>query len=676
MNIKPPVKVDPIVSTKGLSVNFFEIILNKDSLELLGAPYSKQLLDSCIEEYPQYFFYRTQVEENNWLVAWPLESTDVKLPPKFLSISICFDEQSFVFSRIVEQSIVKLFKDSSRRIFKLKYSSTWELFLQRDRVINIEALQLQPVLAFSVHVLYSKLAQSQVLALSVQKKYGHYFTVSESQLNEQNIDTRSWTRNKNGEITASSHNRKKYLEGIGQIDSYDQYLKDALSEEKGYDCLEDYKNRFEKIKRKLFLPDGLAIEKFFFSNLPNAKFEATSIWKPRYYYYNERSKGGYYDKVVSELKPYSYDLFQNKKINILVLTPSENEGITGEYIFKLKNKLRQLFHLDKLTFDARIFDDPPTGYTRILQDIDLRVYDLAIVVMSEAYKKMSIEQSPYHRTKVKLLNQRLPSQDILAKNLRHTTRPVTNNVALNIYSKLGGTAWTVEKAEKDIPELVVGIGSTVDSFGTRIIGFANVFDHNGTYLVGDCSQFSAKDDYSKTLESYLVKVLREAIATKGLLPQQRVRLVFHLFKGAAEKYELAAIKNTIEKFSAYSIQYGIAHLSYNHNFRMYSNGGEKVPSRGTFVQISTLQGLLHLGGYGEIPLLIRLDKRSSYKDLYAATKQVLFFCHLSHRTFKPANQPVTIKYPSLMAKMLGELRQLKDWDSDILNSLSDKLWFI
>ena len=203
-----------------------------------------------------------------------------------------------------------------------------------------------------------------------------------------------------------------------------------------------------------------------------------------------------------------------------------------------------------------------------------------------------------------------------------------------------------------------------------------MFDHNGTYIVGDCSQLSTKENYANNLKNYLVKAIKQAIETKGITPKQRLRLLFHLFKGAAEKYELAAIRNALNRFSTYFIQYGIAHLSYNHNLRMYLDGGNERPKRGTFVQISTLQGLLHLGGYGETPLLVRLDKRADYKDLYATAKQVLFFCHLSYRSFKPASKPVTISYPNRMAKLVSELRQLSDWDPDILNTLSDKLWFI
>jgi hypothetical protein len=308
-------------------------------------------------------------------------------------------------------------------------------------------------MAFCVHMFYSKHTESQVLALSVQKKYKHRFTVPEKQLNEQHIDTRGWTRNGEGVIVASPHNRRIYLEGTNRTKDYDKYLENTLSEERKYGYLESYRGQFEQVRRKLFIPDGLEVTEFLLANLPSATFEAMEIWRPKYYYYNERTKPGYYDEVISELQPYSYDLFTGKTVSVLVLTPSEHEGITGEYVFKLEKKLKQIFHLHKVNFDTRTFGDPPNGYIRVLQELDLRCYDLALVSMSEAYKQLPVEESPYHRTKAKLLNQRVPSQDILVKNLRHSTIPVEKNVALNVYSKLGGTAWTIEKAEKDIPNL-------------------------------------------------------------------------------------------------------------------------------------------------------------------------------------------------------------------------------
>ena len=661
---------------KGLAVNFFEILLNKNEIKLCRTAYSKETIDEYRESMPGYFFYRYAAADADWIYSWQHRPTDAALPSEFTPVVVTVAENALVFAKVIEEAIVQFFKSNGYEIFKQKYSSIWEVRLRKEGAASFGALQLQPKLAFCVHTLYSKHTLSQVLTLSIQKKYRPRFTVSESQLNEQNIDTRGWTRNGEGVIVASSHNRRIYLEGTNRAEDYAKYLENVLSEEEEYAYLESSQTRFEQVRTKLCLPDKLEVTGFLPANLPNAKFEATEIRKPRYYYHNERTKIGYYDKVVSELRPYSYDLFRGKTVNGLVLTPSEHEGIVGEYIFKLERKLKQIFHLQNVNFDTHTFDDPPDGYVRVLQELDLQRYDLALMTMAEAYKQLPVEESPYHRAKAKLLNQRVPSQDILVKNLRHSTRPIENNIALSVYSKLGGTAWTIEKADKDIPELVIRIGSTIDANGTRIIGFANVFDHNGAYIVGDCSQLSTKQNYANNLENYLVKVIKQAIETKGIAPRQRLRLLFHLFKGPSKKYELTAIRNALKRFSSYSIQYGIAHLSYNHNLKMYLDGGEARPNRGTFVQISTLQGLLHLGGSGETPLLVRLDKRADYKDLYATTKQVLFFCHLSYRGFKPASKPVTITYPNLMAKMVSELRQLSDWDPDILNTLGDKLWFI
>jgi hypothetical protein len=589
---------------KGLALNFFEIVLNKDKIKVWRTAYSKDAFDNYRESVTGYFFYRYTVDGEDWIYAWQHRPTDATLQSEFTPVVVTAEENAPLFAKVIEEAIVQFFKGTGYETFKQKYSSIWEVRLRKEAAASFGALQLRPMLTFSVHMCYSKQTQSQVLALSVQKNYKYRFTVSEKQLNEQNIDTRGWTRNSNGEIVASPPNRRIYLEGTNQAKDYDKHLKSISSQEREYAYIESCRDQFEQVKTKLFLPDGLEVTEFLLANLPSAKFEAMEIWKPRYYYYNERTKPGYYDKVISELQPYSYDLFRGKTVNMLVLTPSEHEGITGEYVLKLEKKLKQIFHLHKVNFDTHTFDDPPNGYMRVLQELDLQCYDLALMTMVEAYKQLPVAESPYHRTKAKLLNQRVPSQDILVKNLRHSTIPVENNVALNVYSKLGGTAWTIEKAEKDIPELIIGIGSTTDTSGTRIIGFANVFDHNGTYIVGDCSQLSTKENYANNLENYLGKAIKRAIEAKGIAPKQRLRLLFHLFKGAAEKYELAAIRNALKTFSAYFIQYGIAHLSYNHNLHMYLDGGKERPNRGTFVQISTLQGLLHLGGYGETPLLV------------------------------------------------------------------------
>ena len=47
---------------KGLALNFFEILLNKDKIKLWRTAYSKDAFDKYKESFPGYFFYRYTID--------------------------------------------------------------------------------------------------------------------------------------------------------------------------------------------------------------------------------------------------------------------------------------------------------------------------------------------------------------------------------------------------------------------------------------------------------------------------------------------------------------------------------------------------------------------------------------------------------------------------------------
>ena len=659
------------VTEQGLTLNSLEVILNKDKISLLKTAYTPDLYLKYKHD-PNFFIYRFDD-----LYIWKLCPTDEPLPDnfRFQAVEVNIEEHAPIFKKIAESAIVEFFKRNDYKIYKQKHSSMWEIELKKEEQRGFKALSLRPTLVFSLRNLYSKLNGKQVIALTLRRRMKPIFTENEETIKSQLTDTRGLTRNDHGEIIASADNRYRYLEATGQKGTYENYRRRMESSDSEFEFLTKSTENFNKIASKFYMPDDLQILNFLLVNLPSTSFESLPIQKPRYFYYNERTKTGYYDKVVSELKPYSFDLFRNQKLDILVVSPDEYEGSIGEYIVTLRRKLENLFHLRNVKFHLQTMKSRKV-YLDVLNNIDANDYKLAIIVISQRDKELPTLQSPYYLTKAKLLNQRLPTQELTIETIRKRNKFIDNNVALNIYSKLGGIAWTIEKSEKNISELVIGIGSTVDDNGERIIGFANVFDYNGTYLVGDCSQLSTMNEYAKNLENYLIDALTEAFHKKGLSEGDRIRLIFHLFKEAGKKHELTAIENALKYFLEYNVQYSLVHLSYYHNFRAFKNQGQSRPDRGTFTQLSTKQALLHMGGRSIVPIQIRLDERSEYRDLYEITRQVLYFAHLSYRTFIPPSQPVTIKYPNLMAKMVSELKKVPGWDYSILNKLNDKLWFI
>lgn len=664
------------------ALNIAEIQTNKSNVSVFTTNYSDKL-NAYRKDYPAFSFYRL----SNNIYAWQNIDTQTSLPSEFKQTQITKDNDALVFKEILEQGIISFFQNKSQEIYRKKYSSTWILKLNKDSKIELAGLSLLPQMEFQIDPLYSTQQGTQVITISVRKTYKPEFTFNDSDFLKNNIDIRNWDRNHNDRLIFSPRNRKRFLESTNQTDKYQEIISNVYSLPNELHEFNRLVNAFKNYVNDIYLPDNLKINDFFFSTLPNLYFKDLSISKPTYYFLNNRTGTGYYNKQIKELKPYSFNNFKSKNIKIALFTPSRNEGSSGTFIKYLEGNLKHNFHADNIKIDLIKFErDSSLEFIKeLVNKTDEGGYNLAITVLSQADKKLSIKKSPYFLLKAKLLGRKIPTQQLtieIIRKIRFQDDLILNAIALNIYSKLGGTAWTIEKDEKDKIEIIIGIGTTINFNKQRIIGFANVFDYKGSYLLGSSSQLCGFNEYALNLEKHLIKTIESQISLRGIEPTDTFRLIFHLSKPASKKYEIKAIENALRNFSEYKIQYAIVHLSYQHNYRLF-NEKENIIPRGTFVEIASRQALLHLGQSSKVPILLRIDKRSiydneeaMYKDLYAIAKQILYFSHLSFRTFKPANVPVTIKYPQLMSKLSSELMVVDDWDKTNLEIVKNQLWFI
>ncbi len=661
-------------ANNGLVLNVLEIIPSKGSIQIFMSENKPQSIKDYLKEYPEYHFY----SEGLTVYAWNIvDNPQFALPNDFNSVFISHKENTLIFNKIIEIGIYQWFKNNKSNIYQLKYSSVYEVEFKKN-ILSFNGLNIIPVLNFGVHPFYSKQTEKQIIGLSLRYSTKFAFDTNEKIFQDFKFDTRGLKRNYKNQIIASTNAIAKFLGATNQTANFNAQRNKLNTETNLYNELQNFIKIFNRsIKPNLLLPDGLTISELNFHNIPNLNFVADLAKKPDYFFYQERlGKGGYYNVLTKELKPYSFDFFNNRTVNFLVITPDVHEGTSETFIKGLEAKLKDVFHLSKINFDYQTFSLNNESYEQAIGKISNLNYDLAIVTVSANDKVIPIQSSPYYVSKAKLLNQRIPTQEITVEIMREANDMILDAIALNIYSKIGGSAWTIEKVQKQKTEVVIGISSTINFDNERVIGFANIFDYNGNYLIGDCSTISNLTNYASDLENHLTNSINNLIEQKGLQNSDPIRLIFHLSKEAGKKYELKAIENTLVKFKDYDIQFGIVHLSYNHNLRIFLNGGNDIPQRGTFIQISTFQTLLHLGKGTKVPILVRLDQRSTYKDIFDASKQVLYFCHLCYRNFRPANVPVTIKYPSLMAKLSDELSQVPKWDTNQLNNIQDKLWFI
>lgn len=89
---------------------------------------------------------------------------------------------------------------------------------------------------------------------------------------------------------------------------------------------------------------------------------------------------------------------------------------------------------------------------------------------------MEIHKSPYYFCKAEFIKRGINTQEVqiqqikkfLANKDKGLSDYTDHNIALNIYAKLGGMAWTI-KPNQPKNELIIGIGATTDRKGKPVL---------------------------------------------------------------------------------------------------------------------------------------------------------------------------------------------------------------
>jgi len=661
--------------TLGAKLNAFEIGFNLDRIKVHRKAYNNDYvgLKMYREKYPEYYFVRNF----EFVYAWQASPTQVELPDEFIEETIYADSDVRLFCKIIEEAYIRYFRKLNYKLYHLKHSNIWELEVQNSKPESFGDLEIIHCKKFAVQSGMNSVTNNPFYYILYTDRTKSRFIKSPEELKRKGIDTRNWKKNRNGWVVGSKDNVTKYLDIIGKSNNYERFMTMQNSSVESYKKLQETFNGLCNRTNHLYLPNNLAIKKFEWFELPSMNMNFESITKPGMFFYNGKIvTGGYTEEKIKQAKPFTYDMFANKKINILCLTYQEYQGASEIFFDKYVKAMHEYFYINFGDVEFEIVDRNIDDYLSKLDDIILDNFDLIFIVLSELDKKMSVRNSAYYKLKAKLLNQKIPSQILISESLRSLNKYKINNIMLNTYAKLGGTAWTIAKNDTVRNELIIGVGSSVNDADETAIGFASVFDYDGKYLIGDCSQLSTKSNYSINLEKHLHKTIAQVIYEKNIKEGQTIKLFFHLYKEAGYENEIKAIFNTVDSFRQYNIQFAVIHLSYSHNYKYFYNNGSGTVSKGYFTKISSDQGLISLGNKSGTPILLKINKNSSFKDLYYIATQVVHFMYLSHSNFMTPPKPVTMLYPSKMAKLANDLTLIDHWDPSVLNQITDKLWFI
>ena len=658
----------------GLFLNFYlvEMDLKEVSTKVLNySDYqSKEDFIHLRESNEKCTFYR----EKDKILVWSVDELDSKFK-QLPDFKFNLVDNPKILSRIIENGVIDLLKKTnSYRIFKNKYSNTWEIISTKDLLHNsIKGLEINRVVHFSPYFCYKE--EKLLLGFTSASSLKNRFTWSKQEFEKNGIDI-SGLKGKQDIIFANRQSIKRFLESTGSIKNYEMAITSENQNSTSFQIINSFYNWLEKSKNKIELPFGLNISSISKKYLPfeNDIIKSEIILKPQRYFYSNRINTQnirYYDQMVKTYKPYSLEQYQNKKIKLGIICPSEYQGETEVFAKKIELKLKEVFHFNNLSF-----------YFLKTANSDLKSYEHAVyskelvyVIVNQLQEKLPNNLSPYYKCKAKLIGNGIPTQDVQIETIRQKLNSYTmTNIALNSYAKLGGTAWTIEKEDKLKDELVIGIGSTISKDGQFVLGIAQIFHNDGRYMTGNCSPLSSFEKYAENLENHLFETLEPLV--EEMKNSGTFRLIFHLFKSASEEYEIRAINKLKERLSNYNFEFALVHLAYGHNFRLYYNDGRNDIIPGSYIQLSKYSAILHFVKSSDLPLKIDIDKRSTFTSMFYIAKQVYWFSHLSHRSYIPSKRTVTIMYPSLMAKMTEELKKVDNWDYDRLKFVEDKLWFI
>lgn len=663
----------------GLFLNFFKVEVEKKDFKIHYIPYedfnTEDKFFGLTKEYPDFHFYR--IDER--IYYWNLNGTNNTVPFSSNKHQFTINDNPKLFSRVVESCLMhKLKNDSRLKVWRLKHSFSWEIISSNNLLKGIDGLK-----AYNCYTISPKFFQKNdtlILGYTVSLKTSYEFDYDRKTLEAKGFDTTGLKGNET-EIFANTQSVLRYVKAMGKATIYENFKANHFKNSNNYVGIMKFVGWLNNsIVKNVILPSNNKMKSLVSYNIPSSEFNYEILRKPNRFFYSgkEDIKGlKYHNEKVKEYKPVSYDEL-NGNIKIGVICPQKYEGRTESFLKVLKNKLESELHITNIEYQIQLINDETiNSYSNAVYDEELLKSDIVLVVVSEEQKKLGISNSPYYYCKAKFIGNGIPTQDIRIETINQGMKSFAmTNLTLNIYAKIGGTAWTIEKEDKLKKEFIIGIGSSTLKDGKHVLGLAQIFDPDGRYLVGDCAPISTFDNYKENLKEFLKEIIQNEIKGASIKAGEEFRLIFHIYKSPSSKYEVSAVKEVVEFFNQYSFKYALIHLAYGHNYRLFYGDGNYNVTRGMYLPLDDKESLLSFVPKSNLPLKIRLDKRSTFQDLQYLSQQIYWFSDLSHRSYMPAKKTVTLMYPSLMVSLTEKLKEVEGWDFHRLKHINNKLWFI
>jgi len=463
-------------------------------------------------------------------------------------------------------------------------------------------------------------------------------------------------------------------------------------------------------------------------SVPNSwKLSTSTIRKPTLVFDPSGTRTDHWnERGLEKHGPYDQRTFAPKELRIAVICQARHEGQVDAFLAKFLDGLPQVKKGDRTPYEKgfirRYALQRPKVQTFTASSDRVADYasacrsaleaasngnfewDLALVQIDQDFRDLAGPDNPYFAVKAAFLKQRVAVQEITLETMNIADSQLVyalNNMSVATYAKVGGIPWLLKSQPSVAHELVVGIGSQTISTSRlgsqeRVVGITTIFNSDGRYLLENRTAAVPFDRYEEELFKSLSNSLRHVRETDNWRSTDDVRLVFHVFKQTKD-HEVDAVGRLVESLGLSQVKYAFVHIVDDHPFAVFDEAhpgtgygaakkGEFAPERGLAITLSDTETLLSFTGSRELkqahhglprPSLLRLHRRSTFRDMTYLTRQAFDFSGHSWRMLTPAPHPITIHYSELIARLLSGLRHVPNWDPDtMLGPIGRTRWFL
>lgn len=291
--------------------------------------------------------------------------------------------------------------------------------------------------------------------------------------------------------------------------------------------------------------------------------------------------------------------------------------------------------------------------------------------------------SSYYFLKYHFIEQNIPLQVINFRKLgeKNALKWSTSNLALAIFSKLGGIPWIVKPSNNDC--LILGIGSShkkdpLTKKITKYFAYTVCLDSSGLYRrLAILANENNHDSYIQNLEKSLVSLLQSEKF------KQYKTCVLHLpFK---IKYrEIEALSAAINKIK--EMQFVAIKINLDNKFFGYSEHNTLVPYESSYIKLSKAEYLVWFEGlqYGKEVVDKRLGNPVHIQFLNLSNQpsidernflqDVINLSGANWRGFNAKSIPISIYYSQLISEYSKAFEEINEENK--LSLSNEKPWFL